>query len=295
MTTVLPNFLIAGAAKSATTSLHEYLAQHPEIFMSANKEPHYFVHGTGENKWAWYVELFKNAGGKKIIGESSTGYLYSEESPKWIKAILGNIKTVSMLRNPAHRAFSLYCWMIREGYEDAPTFKAALDREPARMADSNFFWYNPQFYPNYLYHASGLYSRQVRRYLDTFGPDNVRIYLFEDFTRDPLAICRSIFSFLGVNPDFVPRMEIHNEGRIPFSISRQYWLRNKLGPQLRRIHSEMGEKVMRRLMDRNIQRGGRPSPDPRILSELIARSREDIGRLEDLLGIDLSVWLKPQS
>jgi hypothetical protein len=285
---------MVGASKAGTTSLHEYLGQHPEIFMSRAKEPHYFVHDQGENNWRYYLEVFKNAGDRKIIGESSTGYLYSPESPKWIKAILGDVKIIVLLRNPAQRAFSLYAWMVREGYEDAPTFRDALEREPARFADAGFYWRCPQFPPNYYYYDSGLYFQQVRRYFETFGRENVRIYFFEDFIKEPKPVCRDVFSFLGVRTDFEPEISVHNEGRFPASIARQYWLRNHAhrSKRLQFIPSKMRQNLIQRWMGENIARGERQKPDPELLATLAGRFREDICRLQDLLNRDLSPWLK---
>ena len=85
---VTPNFLIAGAGKAGTTSLHDYLGQHPDIFMSSFKEPNYFVPGNGYENWDDYLSLFHGAHHEKAIGESSTGYLYCEQSPTWIESVL---------------------------------------------------------------------------------------------------------------------------------------------------------------------------------------------------------------
>ena len=85
---VTPNFLIAGAGKAGTTSLHDYLGQHPDIFMSSFKEPNYFVPGYGYENWDDYLSLFHGAHHEKAIGESSTGYLYCEQSPTWIESVL---------------------------------------------------------------------------------------------------------------------------------------------------------------------------------------------------------------
>src|SRR5215831_9169458 len=111
---IKPNFLIAGASKAGTTSLHDYLSQHPNIFMSSFKEPNYFVPNYAYNDWERYLSLFRGARDEKAVGESSTGYLFCEESPAWIKSVLGNVRIIVVLRNPARRAQSLYWWMVRE-------------------------------------------------------------------------------------------------------------------------------------------------------------------------------------
>lgn len=293
ITSPRPNFLIGGTAKSGTTSLYEYLRQHPQIFMPAeNKEPHYFVHGYGIEGWKQYMAFFKDAAGKAAVGEASTWYLYCEESPKWIHAILGDIKIIFLLRNPAKRAFSLYVWMLREGYEDAETFAEALEREPARMADPSFRNRCPQFYPGYFYFNSGLYFEQIRRYLDVFGREQVKVCLFEDFVEQPEAVCRDICEFIGVSTDFTPQIDVHNEGRIPASIPLQYFLRTRADRFVRFLPRHARRRWIKRWMERNVRKGRKPVQDPQLLSMLTARYRKNIIQLEDLLGLDLSRWLK---
>ena len=283
-----PNFLVVGAAKAGTTSLHDYLGQHPEIFMSANKEPHYFVRDYGVEKLEDYLALFKGAEGKKAIGESSTLYLFCEESPEWIKSELGPIKIIVVLRNPARRAFSLYGWMVREGYEDATTFDEALQREQARLSDANFRGTCPQFYVDYLYFTSGLYAAQVRRYLEVFGRRNVRIFLFEDFVKAPVGTCREIFEFLNVQTNFIPNTGHFNEGRMPRSIPLQFWLRNRCHrlpfPRAWR------QKLVSQLMELNLRRGPAPQADPVVQRTLIDRYRDNLRQLEGLIERDLSKW-----
>jgi hypothetical protein len=292
VTSTAPNFLIVGTGKAGTTSLHEYLGQHPQIFMSRNKEPHYFVKGYGVEKWEDYLGLFKDAANKDAVGESSTLYLYCEESPAWIKRSLGDVKIIILLRNPAKRAFSLYGWMVREGYEDAETFAEALEREPARLNDPNFRQNCPQFYPDYLYYTTGLYYEQVRRYFDIFGRDHVRVYLFEDFIKQPFSICRDVFSFLGVQTDFTPKFEVHNEGRIPASVRRQYWLRTAAERQFAWIPRKLRKNLIYGMMERNVRRGRKPEPDAEVQAALTKRYRDNITKLANLLNQDLSRWLK---
>lgn len=287
-----PNFFIAGVPKAGTTSLHEYLKQHPQIFMPDYKEPNYFVHGNGVEKWVDYLALFKDATGKKAIGESSAGYCYCEESPGWIKSVLGNVKIIILLRNPARRAFSLYGWMVREGYEDAPTFAEALEREPVRLCDPAFRAQCPQFFPDYLYFTTGLYFEQVSRYIETFGRDRVKIYLFEEFIKEPLQVCQDVFRFLEVDDGFVPKIGLHNEGRVPKSIALQYRLRAELQYRRKYVPHTWRIRLVECLMEWNARRGGKPQYDKHLLEILTQRYRQNIEQLQALLGRDLSGWIK---
>jgi hypothetical protein len=285
---VIPNFLIVGAGKAGTTSLHEYLAQHPHIFMSPFKEPNYFVRNYGFDRWEDYLGLFAGVRTEKAIGESSTGYLCCEESPRWIKSTLGNVKIIVVLRNPARRAASLYWWMVREGYEDSPTLAEALAREPLRLQSPAYGGH--AFYGDYFYFTSGLYSDQVRHYLDTFGEKQVRIYIFEEFIKNPSGVCRDIFEFLGVDSSFEPKIDVHNQARLPALPRLQYWLRTQASDRLLFFSPRLKERLLGPLMVLNTRLGSQPSADLEVEQALMEKYRPDIAKLEQLLGRDFSIW-----
>lgn len=228
----LPNFFICGAARSGTTSMWEYLRQHPDIFMPTVfgwKEPSFYCDLYGVKDRAFYLSLFAQAGNKKMVGEASTPYLSSPESAGRIHAELPHARIIIVLRNPIERAYSLYKWMCENGYEQIPTFAAALEAEDKeRHANESFMRNNGQYYWNFLYFRSGLYHDQVKRYLDTFGAGQVKIFLFEDMTREPGRTVRETFEFLTVDPEFLPAIDIHN----PTSHE------SPLAPDLRRVLSE---------------------------------------------------------
>jgi hypothetical protein len=301
MELVLPNFLVVGAAKSGTTAIYHYLRQHPEIFMPRIKEPQYFINHEynlnyrgGINNYEAYLDLFKEADGKKAIGEASTPYLFWEESPKLIKNTLGMVRIIIILRNPAVRAFSLYVWMAREGFEDAKTFDEALERESKRCHDINFWYYNPEYAPDYFYFLTGKYYEQVKRYLDLFGREFVRVYLYEDFAKDPLGICSDIFDFLGVDRTFQPSTGIHNPGWLPRSIPLQFWLRTKAFQSfwLRAAPGRYRYRLWKMLFGFNLKVGRTPIRDENITKMLTEKYYNDIKELENLLKRDLSLWYR---
>lgn len=296
---LLPNFLIVGAAHSGTTSLYFYLRQHPEIFMPMNpksKEPTHFVSSRpGVAEFHKYASLFRDAIGKKAIGEASTAYLYCEESAERIKSVLGQIKIIIILRDPAKRAFSNYNWMIRQGWEDAATFEEGLKREPFRLRDPYFRERSLAYFADYFYFDTGLFYRQVKQYFDTFGKDRVKVYLFEEFAKDPQAICRDIFGFLGVDTTFNPAIEVHNEGRRPLSVKLQSWAQSvamgqKTCHSLRLVPRRHRGKVIGAIKKVNTRLGHKAHIPPEMYEQLSQRYRSDIARLESLLGKDLSLW-----
>lgn len=286
-----PDFLIVGAARAGTTSLYYWLKQHPEVFMPDIKEPSYFVHGYGISDWEKYLSLFEPGRGKKAIGEASAAYLAAPESPRWIREILGDVKIIILLRNPVERAWSLYCWMVMEGYEWISNFEQALAEEEKRFNNRTFRQSNPEYFWDYMYFRSGLYYEQVKRYIDLFG-ENVRVYLFDDLINLPKRVYADICNFLGINESFSPTFTPQNPSRVPRVVALQFAARRlqivlgKLPRGLRRA-----SRLIPLLMTLNVSMGYKASTQPDLKKRLQDDYREDIAKLSELIQRDLSGWL----
>jgi hypothetical protein len=294
---VNPNFLIVGTARSGTTSFYSWLKQHPEVFMPETKEPSYFVHDYGISDWENYLSLFEPGRGKKAIGEASVAYLWAPESPDWIHKMLGKVKIVILLREPVGRALSLYSWMVMQGYEWLGTFERALAEEEKRFANESFRLNNPEYFWSYIYFRNGLYAEQVRRYLDTFGREFVRIYLFDEIISSPAAAYRDVCDFLGVSNGFCPAFAPQNSSRIPRSITVQYLLRTfqtsspRLPKGSRRAFQFAARQLIPLIMSLNRMAGRKPKMSPELKRTLQEMYRTDIMRLGELIHRDLSGWL----
>jgi sulfotransferase family protein len=202
-----PNLFIVGAVKAGTTSLHRYLAQHPEIYMSPVKEPHFFSDIDPHHQdfdESSYLRLFAPSKGEKIRGESSPLYLWDPSTPQRIDSTSPNAKIIIMLRHPVTRAYAHYLMDVQQGRQKLP-FEQAIQRELDR--------------PHHLYIELGRYCRQVARYLDMFK-GRVFAIVFEDFVGDVRAHLREVFGFLGVNTDYATSIDvgIHNEYRGPLNV-----------------------------------------------------------------------------
>ena len=223
----MPNFLIVGAAKAGTTSLYEYLRQHPEIFMPLWKELSFFI---GDpfgplhkvKRPQYYDKVFAQAKNQTAVGEASTSYLYDEAAPGIIKEKLGSIKILIILRDPVAMSYSLYNHQVRREGETIESFEAALDAEARRKNDPDFKKNCSGWHANYYYYQRGLYFQQVKRYIDTFGKDNVKIILFDELADDPVREVQQIFRFLGVDDTFVPVIKVHNPAGGILNIPR-FW------------------------------------------------------------------------
>lgn len=299
--TRMPNFLIIGAAKSGTTSLYYYLKQHPQIYMSPKKELRFFaLEGTrpdfrGPNDEeanrdavttiGEYRKYFEGAGDEKALGEASPFYLSSPEAPASIRRHVPEAKLIAVLRHPAERAHSSFMHMVRDGYEPLEDFAAALRDEDRRAAAGwSHIW---------QYKRRGFYAAQLARYFELFDASQFRIYLYEDFCADPRRLLRDIFRFLEVDEDFAPDISLrHNVSGVAKNRALQNFLVGRgrikslaemLVPE--RVRLRAGAAVR----EANV---ARRRLDPALRAELVEDYREDILRLQELIGRDLSHWLR---
>ena len=210
-----PNFFIVGAPKCGTTSLYNYLKVHPEIFMPDRKEPRYFCDdiGTWESlrirDEKHYLELFKEAGNEKCIGEASTFYLYSKSAPRKIKDFSSEARIIIMLRHPVDWIHSWHWQMVWNGEQTTIDFEEALAAETTNLHSC----VRPKSLPFDLalcYKDLGCFSNFVRPYLEVFGRHRVKVILLEDLVNRPAAMYQETLRFLDVDPNFVPDFQIHN-------------------------------------------------------------------------------------
>lgn len=189
-----PNLFVPGAGKSATTSLHLYLNQHPDIWMSKDKEPVFFNNlGRYQSKKSrkFYLSLFEKGKDKQYRGESSTDYMYSELAIKHIKETVRDPKFIFILRNPIDRAISHYNWLKGIGFEKRP-FREAF------ICSLEEYEKGQIIHPSYYSH--GLYYNWINKYLEIFGANNIHLILSENLRLKALDTLNSCFTFLGLFP-----------------------------------------------------------------------------------------------
>lgn len=296
---VVPTFVIAGAAKGGTSSITRMVGQHPDVFMAARKETHYFLHperpttyaGPGDDEmnklnlhhWDDYEAMFEGASGYRAIGEASVFYMYSPEAVSEMRRRLGDARVVVTLRDPARRAWSAYSHLVMRDRETL-SFEDALAAEPSRIAAG--------WEPLWFYRSVGRYADQVESLFDAFGRDRVLALRYDDFKADSVAELRKVFAFLDVDPSFTPSVDLHlNSTGHPRSRLVQRLVIRESTPLRRALRPLVPARARHRLWraarDANLQR---KQPDPAVLAELTASYREDVHRLERLLGWDLAAW-----
>ncbi len=290
----MPNFLIAGAAKAGTTSLYQYLRQHPDIFMPEWKELSFFIGDPcgplhQARKSFYYYKVFSAVRQEKAIGEASTSYLYDRAAPAIIKSKLDTVKILIILRDPVAMSYSLYNHQVRKEGETIVDFEAALAAEGKRLNDPAFKKKCYGWHANYYYVQRGLYYEQVLRYLDTFGKDHVKIMLFDELSADPVTVVQDAYQFLEVDDAFVPDIKVHNPAGGIISIPR-FW--QDTGLLLKTFQYVFSKNIIKKIphLLRNIGRKPPAPLNPDTARYLRRKFYEDICRLEQLIEKDLSAW-----
>jgi hypothetical protein len=209
----LPSFFVLGAAKAGTTSLHHYLDQHPEIFMSKPKEPFFFEAEYDRGARFYFSKYFGGWKGERLVGESRHRNLFLPFVPRRIHAYNPDAKLIAILRNPAERAVSHWWHWYSRNLEPLP-LEDALQRDFERIAEERGIIDDSTLFSRHVksldlngqsccrtYLDSGYYCEQLQRYIELFGRSRLHIILFDDMAADSACVTSSVFRFLGVRSD----------------------------------------------------------------------------------------------
>jgi hypothetical protein len=301
----LPTFLVIGAAKAGTTSVYYYLSEHPEIFMSPLKEVRFFGDGDKTvNNIDEYKALFKTSGNYKMFGEASPQYLIrSSSAPSQIKKLIPNAKLVVLLRDPADRAYAHYVYAnfslgLKNQFSYSKSWQigdySRLIRElPQPLTRSTLK--KTEWTAHHFGLVSSFYADDLQNYLKVFSRENFKILLYDDLKADPIKTMADIYTFLDVDSSFVPNIETrHNVTYIPNTDYLDSLLKDSsIVKNLIKgfIPKSFKERLVNFTRQVNYSKRYQPlnSEDRKILIDIF---REDILQTQELLGRDLSHWLK---
>ena len=292
----LPNLLIVGAAKSGTTSLHNYLDQHPNIFMSDFKEPHFLINDiigskrihNGVLSLKEYEKLFLNTNNYTYRGESSVMYLlFAQEAIENIKKYLGeNVKIIIMLRNPIERAYSGYQHVKRYNHMENLSFEDAIGVcEKRYMEVINFT-------PASRYLEIGNYYNQVKLFMDNFS--NVHVMIYDDYKYDINAEINKVLRFLDLPEHVIDTRDKHMVGGWEW---KNIYLKKLIlhGNIIKKIFSVLIPsnylRVKIRLFLQNLAVRKTENMRQETKNKLVNYYRDDVLRLSALLDKDLTFWL----
>lgn len=297
-----PNLFIVGQPKSGTTALATFLEEHPEIFISKPKEPHFFCsdfHKESNNfhkkktkthfefqNIKDYLKLFSNSKKEKILGEASTNYLYSKVSAKEIKNFNPSAKIIILLREPVSFLHSLHMQYSNETSENESSFEKAIELERERERGKRV----PKRarVPSYLFYSKRIkYEKQIKRFLKEFPKSQIKIIIFDDFKSDNEKIYKEVLKFLKVKKYFLPKFKSVHESKSPKSKSINMLVRS---PTLKAIfksilpikaYNSLQLKIQYLLMKKQ----ERKSMDKNLRKKLMKKYKSEIIKLEKLLQV----------
>lgn len=277
-----PTFIFVGPGRAGSSWFSEVLRDHPDIFVPPNRATFFFDQHY-QMGVQWYESFFSGAKGR-IAGEVCETYLASREALQRIRDYEPDMRVICCLRNPYQRAISSWRFFGRNGLGQ-PTLVAQAERYPAVI-------------------AAGYYATQLQLVNSLFDRRRVLTFLYEEVASDPRSVVRRLYSFIGVDPEFIPKSlnrRINANGRprsrllarLVNDVHAHTWGTSRIASNavgnLKRI------RPLRRLVQVALYAEERRPPDWRSLLQefpdgVISRYEQEITRLEQMLGRDLSSW-----
>lgn len=242
-----PNFIIAGAMKSGTTSLFYDLIKHPQIVPPKNnvKELNFFnfwyPKSTFNKGFDWYVDQFEDLNEGQITGEATTSYMFSSSIARCIRDNFPDMKVIFILRNPVDRTYSQYNHTKRKMIETL-SFEDAIKAEENRLSLGRGF---EKTYFSYL--AKSRYSEQIYDWYTTLPNENLLVIQAEEYFNNPKEELQKVFKFLGVNSrfdasPFSHRNETEEKYKNKFDHNLRKRLENYFKPYNQKLYSIIGRE-----------------------------------------------------
>jgi hypothetical protein len=287
---LLPNCMIIGAPKSASTSLFDALSTHPQVFMSTKKEPNFFsVDKNYERGLEWYLSFFEGAAGFPVRGEGSVRYLdRSLVSAYRIKDLYQDrpLRFILIFRDPAERAYSGYWQAVRDGTEDLP-FEEALAAEQGWFENHKEVVLVPENERKIFF--IGRYATHLQPFLDQFDRSCFLFLLTDDLKKDFTGSVNKTLVFLGIDPDISVQRTHSNPAAIPRSRSLHRFLSKE--SRVKSLLKHLIPTGIRGFVRRsNLREFRYPPLDDSIKNELRRRYLDETRQLEEITGRDLSAW-----
>ena len=299
----IPNLFIVGHPRSGTSSLHSYLDQHPDIFMTVIKEPNYFALDFREasdryhNKKLYfpfrtreqYLRLYRKWRDEKIAGEATATNLCSKVSAREIHGFNPEAKIIMLFREPVDFLYSYHSATQFALGEHLKDFEEALLAENRRRQGRDLS--KRVINPSWLFYSEFIkYAEQVARFLDYFDREQIKIVIFDDFKTDTPGTYRDILSFLEVNTDFEPSFDIVNPNKqIRWPLLKKHTLDSPyFRKTLRYFFSDESYAGMKNFYKNKIVKyKPRPELEENVRIKWMQHARPEVAKLSDTLKRDL--------
>jgi hypothetical protein len=296
-----PNFFIVGAPKCGTTALYEYLRPHPNIFMSAIKEPHFFAKDLGGypriKTLQEYTDMFAGSTPDHLrTGEASVYYLRSAVAIANIREFNPEARLIAMFRNPVDMVHSLHSHLLYVGQENEADFEKAWRLQERRSQGLDLpLRSRGAFLVQYA--EVGRLGSQTERLLSIFPREQVRLILYDDFAASPKQVYDEVIDFLGIPHDHRTDFRRINESKRAklgwlghFARNPPPMLRNAMRRLKQAVGAEGITAVKQKIVDLNTVKERRQPMSPEFRAELVEAFRDEIALLSRLVNRDLSHW-----
>ncbi len=302
----MPDFLVIGAPKAGTTALHAALARHARLYMSAIKEPKFFLSdgppptkgGPGDaltyREHIWrrpeYEALFDPSPAWTLRGESTPLYLYDRAALRRIRQALPDAKLIVIVRDPVERAHSNWTHLWSAGLEPVDDFVRACGEEERRIAAGwASFWH---------YVGLGRYGEQLEYLFTLFPREQVLVLRYRLMVDEPAQTLDRICAFLGVEQGVLAGIPRHNvtSHPEPTLAHRAVSLAQRAGSAVGALVPGLTAATLTGPLERFLQRHSRERQPLgwQQRQELIPRFEPDIRLLRSVVGEDFSDWLRPR-
>lgn len=288
------DLMIVGAQKAGTSSLQNYMYEHPDILGHFQRELAFFTDDTEYNAgfdtaFKKYFTVGNTQNPSKIIAKNAT--LYTEEHAlRRLYAHNPDCKLVFIVRNPTARAYSSYGMELVNGWMTRP-FKDLIP-----IIENN----NKEDVMYRLFIKLGLYSNYVQLIHSIFPPENLIMVRFEELQKHPADVCKRMFQLLNISDSFVPDVsKIHNETTQAKSSSYGRfvtWLRHKDNPIRKVVKAVMPQRWFSSLGNKMIE-ANKSNRKPEPMDEATRQFLDAFfapynATLQQLTGLDVSSWSK---
>ena len=314
---------IVGAPRCGTTTMSRWLQEHPQILFPFVKEPHFFwqhdLRGLEEPELRRFVEheyldhFFAEPEGERRVGaDCSVSYFYAPEQLEPVLKLWPDSRFIVGVRDPLTLLPSLHKRLLVTGDENIRSFEEAWDAVPERAAGRRIPWSTIE--PRWLrYDEAARYGTYVERLFAAVGRERCLVMLFDDLVSDPLGQYRRLIDFAGLRQVAPPEMKAERSGRDVRVIALQQVLKRpprvllpyiagplhrarfdrKAATEVRRSGGQ-SRSFRRRLLDWNRIPSQKAEVPIRVQREIKEQFQEEVDRLGEIIGRDLSGWLQPK-
>ncbi|MCU7555619.1 sulfotransferase [Alteromonas sp. ASW11-19] len=265
----LPDFIGVGAQRAGTTWLYRCLSEHPDIFMSAKKELHFFNRHFEQGLESYKANFpASETANVKVCGEITPNYYHREQALQRIKETIPDVKLFFVLREPVSRAFSQYQLYVQSDYQGL-----SFDEVLTKYDDVTDL---------------SLQGKHLQRIYEIFPRENVLVLFYDDIVRSPATVVKSVFNFLDVDSSFSPSFLNKRVNRVVLPGTQKWLKKLGLGWGIELVKRSPASEWIKNAFHKPVKKA-----DDTDFTAFSTRFKNDIDLIEKLTGRALPGWKRP--